>query len=529
MHETLMSVNQRLDAILECRSAVIIRSGDRGNAVEADEALVPSGKYVSKRYGKNGRVDMFFHVKSQDDLSKMLQSEDGYVYINDGPVPRLLCEDFPVGIDRQALLLAAVSFFYKDLRDVEQAFDLPGTECCLKAIDECACTVLMIFEFEPFGSNLSLNLLAKKQFETPDLLAPIKEQILGFSPSAEDISCDKISQYAAKIVNGIEDIVLVMMDVFEKRLSSREGYSLQRNARMRLRDTKYLQLVRDSGGVPFIWNHASGLPDEDISLCEKIADDPSAPTAIDDLMRESIDYYFPGQTEIRHLIDEDNSPMQQCWGSTDGDGNGWFRFRVFEVSKIGETYTLSLYGVCRAQEMSERRLAQVVKKILSDQLMADLSANKYAETAYEAMCALQNARGYGRKFDFNTADVVRIFVDDQSRLEVADAYVRAVHRGEGSIHSCAGDVGEPFDICMQVKSRNVTPDEVMKASIPHFWPWMRNVNYAFAGDHDTIFKAENAKGDVILFIFELHRNRALGEFSIQLVQSIALGRFSLSE
>ncbi len=266
MHETLMSVNQRLDAILECRAtgATIIRSGN--NAVVADEALVPSGKYVSKRYGKNGRVNMFFHVESQDDLSKLLQSGDGYIYINDGPVPRLLCEDFPVGIDRELLLRAAVTFFYRGLTDVTRAFDLEATKYCFKAIDECKCTVLMIFEFEPFGSNLSLNLLAKKQFETPDLLAPINKQILEFSQSA-DISCDKISQYAAEIVNRMEGIVFVMMDVFEIRLSGTEWSRPWSNARRRLRDTKYLQLVKGSGGAPFIWNHASGLPDEDISLC----------------------------------------------------------------------------------------------------------------------------------------------------------------------------------------------------------------------------------------------------------------------
>ncbi len=84
--------------------------------------------------------------------------------------PRTLCEELDPSVNKDALINAAISFFFSDIKNPKRSFAEEGTEFCFTGIDMDGYTVFMVFGFENIGDDkINLLMLSNHQLRGVDL------------------------------------------------------------------------------------------------------------------------------------------------------------------------------------------------------------------------------------------------------------------------------------------------------------------------------------------------------------------------
>ena len=486
-----------------------------------EAALDSRETYKSRRYSEAGGVYKYYieyqTKDTHDDLSKIVAGGgSGYIHIDNGPEPRLLCEHMHRNVVKKELIRAAVSFFYPELTDVVDAFNggFTAGEYCMQAKDQYKYTVFIVFEFEdvPVSSYYNLILLMKRQFRAQDIdLEWLYTNLqTKFSAVSEDNSTsNRCSHKAAELVrtkikdNRLEYVKVIACTYDEERNTE--------NKSTELLNTKYIQLVIKGNGMPHVWGHNTSAWEQ--ILCERVAIPRQEGgefdhSAMGDFIKAAITNYHPDYTATERFFNMNERPGDYCWQCKQGDIT---LLLFFKIDVVDSKFSLTLIGTCERRRIDANRLKQLVDTIRADTSGYDQGNPQpsFAEVAHDCMQILHAAVGDGLilERDVNSANVIGMSVPGyhNKQLMLEDAFVKAVHEYNGVIGS--GHDNGLLIICYETDRRADAVGRLIKTSIPHLFPHERftNIEVAYEG-HPNILKALDYEHHDWIFIFTPYFN-----------------------
>ena len=493
--------------------------------------------YVSRRYGRHDGRECYFHIPTtkdkQDNLSRLVQENNGYIHIDETPCPRLLCEGMNTSVDKGQLMLAAIKYFYPTLTDIIVLKHGSKTSYCVSAKDASNFDVFLVFFFEPFDRGFNLLLIARHQFKT-STLTDVKltaQKMLRQSTPMNDISL-RIKECIIRLEDfgQLDSVRIPVCRIYS------DGHS------ERITDlvpgTTFVNMVMSMSGT--VYEQEKSVQNGTYTLCDNMvlpagerppANINTPSTAyymnIKQLIESAMSHFFHLATDIEWMFPGQEARTDFCW-KCNYEGSEYVLF--CNVTEQDGKYSLILRGPYEADGIDPNHMKDVVdtiRRLDCEQNHSKSPLQSFAQVAQGCMHAFNQALRNGSIHNINSEHVVRMVTDRSysKQLMIEDNFVKTVYAYSGIIHPLVSGITLPCTICSDMWGTSI--DEVIRTCIPHFYyhEHLTDITYAFAPEYTVLKATHNDSSTVWLLIFQKLSNGAAEEYDVELMQIAKLRTF----